>query len=217
MKFITIILALLISVSSFSQDDAKAKQILEKVAKQYQSYPGVSIDFVFTMENAQEDIKESSKGKAWMKGNKYKVELMGVKTYFDGTTMWSHMVDAEEVNVSTPDPNDKNTFNPSALFTEYQDGYRIRYIKEVFEHNRALHIIDLLPLRDEVKSSDFNRIKLKIDKDKNQIYEVLRFGKDGNDYIITLNKLKVEKDLKDSFFKFDKTKFPDVDIIDLRD
>lgn len=215
MKYIYIVLALLISSMSFSQSDAKA--ILDKVAKQYQSYKAVSIDFVLMMENAQEDIKESSKGKAWAKGKMYKVNLMGVETYYDGSIKWSYMVDAEEVNITSPDPNDKNAFTPSQLFTEYQNGYKLKFVEEVFQNNRALQIIDLLPAQDKVKSSEFNRIKVKIDKDKNQIYQIIRYGKDGNDYTITLSKITKESALSDTMFKYDKAKHPDVEVIDLRD
>ncbi len=215
MKYIYIVLALFISSVTFSQTDAKA--ILDKVAKEYQSYKAVSIDFVLIMENAQEDIKESSKGKAWAKGKMYKVNLMGVETYYDGTNKWSYMVDAEEVNLTSPDPSDKNAFNPSQLFTEYQNGYKLKFVEEVFQNNRALQVIDLLPAQDKVKSSEFNRIKVKIDKDKNQIYQIVRYGKDGNDYTITLSKITKQSTLPDTMFKYDKTKHPDVELIDLRD
>jgi len=215
MRLISILFAVLFSTLSFSQSDEKATTILKKVAKQYKTYKGVSIQFSLTMENAQEDIKESSKGKAWVKGNNYKVNLMGVETFFDGTTKWSYIKDAEEVNITTPDPDDKNTFNPSKLFTEYEEGYKVRYIKEVFQNNRALHQIDLFPIN--VKGSEFNRIRIFVDKDKNQIYKIIRFGKDGNDYTITLSSIKKETALPDSLFKFEASKYPDVEVIDLRD
>ena len=202
---------------SFGQTKNKATIILDKVAKEYKSYKGVAIDFSLKMDNAQSDVHETSKGKAWAKNKMYKINLMGVETYFDGTTKWSYMKDAEEVNVTSPDPNDKNSFNPTQLFTEYQNGYRVEYKKEMFENNRALQFIDLLPIQEKVKTSEFNRIKLKIDKDKNQIYQIIRYGKDGNDYTITINKLEKNNSLQDSMFKYDKTKYPDVEIIDLRD
>jgi len=183
MKYIYIVLALFISSVTFSQTDAKAKAILDKVAKEYQSYKAVSIDFVLIMENAQEDIKESSKGKAWAKGKMYKVNLMGVETYYDGTNKWSYMVDAEEVNLTSPDPSDKNAFNPSQLFTEYQNGYKLKFVEEVFKN----------------------------------IYQIVRYGKDGNDYTITLSKITKQSTLPDTMFKYDKTKHPDVELIDLRD
>ena len=217
MKFFSLILAILIGTLSFAQDNIKAKEILKNVADKYKTYPAISVDFVFTMDNAQEDISESSKGQAWMKGEKYKVILMGVETYFNGELLWSYMPDAEEVNLSSPEPGDKNTFDPSSLFTSYEEGYKIRYINEMFEHNRALHIIDLLPKTEDVKTSDFSRIKLKIDKDKNQIYQIIRYGKDGSDYTLTLSQLTVKKNLNDSMFIYDNTKHPEVELIDLRD
>jgi outer membrane lipoprotein-sorting protein len=215
MRLFTILLVILYSSVSFAQTDAKAKSILDKMADKFKSYKGVNIEFSLTMDNAQEDIKETSKGKALVKANSYKIDLMGVETYFDGTTMWSYMVDAEEVNVTTPDPNDENTFDPSKLFSMYEEGYKIRYIQEVFQNNRALHIIDLLPV--DVKGSEYSRIKLKIDKDKNTIYQMIRYGKDGNDYTITISKVTEDNTLTDAMFKFNKAKHPGVEVIDLRD
>jgi outer membrane lipoprotein-sorting protein len=215
MRLFTILLALFFSTVSIAQTDAKAITILDNMAYKYKAYKGVDIAFSLTMENAQEDIKETSKGNARVKGNKYKINIMGVETYYDGTNMWSYMVDAEEVNLTTPDPEDESTFDPSKLFTTYQDGYKIKYVREVFQHNRALHIIDLFPK--DVKGSEFSRIKLKVDKDKNTIYQMIRYGKDGNDYTITLSKISENKTLTDAMFKFNKAKHPDVEIIDLRD
>lgn len=216
MKLIPILLALMISSFSFSQDDTQARSILDKVANQYKSYNGAALLFTFDLDNQQEDIQESINGKAWTKENAYKVNLMGVETYFDGTTKWSYMVDAEEVNITTPEAGDKNEFNPSQLFTEYQEGYRLIFVKEIFEKNRALQVIDLLPIPSKVKESEFSRIKVKVDKDKQEIYQIIRYGKDGNNYTITILKM-VKEDLKETTFKFDPAQYPDVEVIDLRD
>ncbi|MBN2668239.1 MAG: outer membrane lipoprotein carrier protein LolA [Bacteroidales bacterium] len=215
MKFYTLIITLLISSLTYSQDDTKAKSILDAMAKKFQAYKGMVIEFSLTMENAQEEIKETAKGKAWVSGKQYKIDLMGVETYFDGTTQWSYMKDAEEVNVTTPDPKDNNSFDPSKLFSTYTEGYKIRYIQEVFENTRALHIIDLLPI--DVKGSEFNRIRIKVDKDKNIIYQMIRFGKDGNDYTITITKITEDSSLVPAMFKYDPKQHPGVEIIDLRD
>ncbi len=198
-----------------AQTDAKAKTILDKMASKFQKYQGIDIEFSLTMDNAQENISETSRGKAWVKGNLYKIDLMGVETYFNGKTLWSYIKDAEEVNVSEPDGNDKNAFNPSKLFNSYQEGYKVRYLREVFESNRALHIIDLFPK--DVKGSEFSRIRIKVDKDENAIYKIIRFGKDGNDYTVTVFKAKENKTLQDNMFTFDAKKYPDVEMIDLRE
>ena len=44
-----------------------------------------------------------------------------------------------------------------------------------------------------------------------------RFGNDGNIFIIKIKNIEVNKPLADAMFKFDKTKYPDVDIIDTRE
>jgi len=213
--FIIIALVSISIITTAQQVDVKAKNILDKVAEINKAYKTQVIDFTFTLDNAQEDVKETSKGKAWVKGNKYKVDLMGVETYYNGKTMWSFLKEDEEVNVSTPDVNNKNTFNPSKLFTMYQTGYKIKFIHEMFQYNRALNIIDLYPIK--VKESEFTRIRIKVDKDKNQIYQIVRFGRDGNIYTISLTKIIPNTSISDSFFVFDKSKYPNVELIDLRE
>ena len=184
-KILPVFLLLLVASFSMAQDiDIKAKKILDEVAALNKKQKTQEITFTFSLDNAQEDIKETSKGKAWVKGNKYKVDLMGVETYYDGKTMWSFLKEDKEVNISTPDMEDKNSFNPTKIFTMYQTGYKIKFIREMFQYTRALYIIDLYPIK--VKESEITRVRIKIDKDKKQIYQIVRFGRDGNIYTISL-------------------------------
>jgi outer membrane lipoprotein-sorting protein len=212
----SVFLILFIANIAIAQEiDTKAKKILDDVAAINKKQKTQEITFTFSLDNAQEDIKETSKGKAWVKGDKYKVDLMGVETYYDGKTMWSFLKEDKEVNISTPDMEDENSFNPSKIFTMYQTGYKIKFIREMFQYGRALYIIDLYPIK--VKESEITRVRIKIDKDKKQIYQIVRFGRNGNVYTISLIKTIANKVLADSFFVFNKAKHPDVEIVDLRD
>ena len=82
------------------------------------------------MENLQEEINEVYEGTISIKGDKYKANLMNVDTYFDGKTLWTHMIDEEEVNVDEPDPEDEETLNPASIFTIYQTGFKYAYLGE---------------------------------------------------------------------------------------
>ena len=56
-----------------------------------------------------------------------------------------------------------------------------------------------------------------INTKNNQVEKVTSFGKDGNDIVITIKSIKQpEKELDQSFFRFDTAAHPDVDVIDLR-
>jgi outer membrane lipoprotein-sorting protein len=144
----------------------------------------------------------------------YKVDMVKAISFFDGKTLYAYMKEANEVNISEPDPKDDNTLNPAKIFTIYETGYKIRYISEKFEETRSLQEIELYP-KDLKK--DFSKIIIKIDKTKNELYSMQRFGKDGNTYTIKLINMTTNKEMDDAMFKFDKTKYPKVEIIDLRD
>ena len=219
-NLMTTFILLSVFLNAFSQDltyqevDPKAKGILDKVSEKTKAYTTIEAEFAFILENKQNNIKDTQKGKIWIKGNRYKVDMAKALTFFDSKTLYTYMKDANEVNISEPDPNDDNTLNPAKIFTIYETGYKIRYISEKFEDNRALHEIEIYP-KDLKK--DFSKITLKIDKTKNELYSMHRYGKDGNVFTIKILSIITNQAMTDAMFTFDKTKYPKVEVIDLRD
>lgn len=198
----------------YQEVDPKAKEILDKLSVKTKAFTSMQADFTFTLENKQEKIKDVQKGKIWIKGNKYKVDMNKATSFYDGKTMYSYIKDANEATITQPDPNDDNTLNPAKIFTIYEKGYKIRFISDKFEDNRTLYEIDLYPI--DLKK-EFSRITLKIDKTKNELYSLSRYGKDGNVYVIVISNLLSNQVISDATFVFDKTKYPKVEVIDMRD
>ncbi len=131
-KILSLLLLLAVVFAVKAQQDPKAKKILDKVSVKTKAYKTITVDFTYTLDNNQEDISETSKGKIIIKGNKYKLDLMGAEIFFDGTTSWTYMPDAEEVNVSEPDEDDENAIDPSKIFTLYEQGFKYKFIAEKF-------------------------------------------------------------------------------------
>ena len=219
MKYLLpISLFILVSFTSFAQDDyeqntKKAKEILDRVSAKTKSFNTISADFSFSMENLQEDISETNEGTILIKGDKYKVSLMGVDTYFDGKVIYTYMKEAEEVNITEPDPEDEETLNPATIFTIYEKGFKYRYLGEGTEDGKTFYEIDLYP---ENRDKPYSRIKLRILKDDLTLYSLRQVGKDGNNYTVVVNSMKTNIPLADSDFVFDPAKHPDVDVIDMR-
>lgn len=213
-KYIGIIVALFF-FTTFSQAQApqKAKEILDQLAAKTKGFQTIQANFSFTMENLQENINEIYEGKIAIKGNKYKVSLMNVDTYYDGKDLYTYMIDAGEVNISQPDPSDEETLNPASIFTIYEQGYKYQYIGEGTAEGKPCHEIDLYP---ENRDKPFSRIKLLILKDEMQLYSLRQVGKDGNNYTIVVKQMKVNVPMNDNAFVFDKTAHADVDVIDMR-
>ena len=204
---------ILTSVIVKAQDADKAKEILDKVSEKTKSFKTIKADFSFTLENLQEDITETYDGSIKIKGNKYAIDLMDAKTYFDGKTLYTFMPETEEVNVSEPDENEDGTINPAKIFSLYESGFKYRFIGEPVIDGKTLYEIDLYP---ESRDKPFSRIKLFIYKDNLTLESLKQMGKDGNNYIIKVKKFQNDLPFDDSEFTFNASAHPDVEVIDMR-
>lgn len=207
--------SLLISSSLFSQspESLKAKQILDKVSAKTKSYSSIEANFTFTLENLQANLTDTHSGTIVIKGDKYKVSIMGVDNYFDGKFLWMHMKDAGEVNISDPAAMDDDMLNPATIFSLYEKGFKWMYVGENTINGKKVDVVDLFP---ENRDQEYSRIKLYIFQDNLQFARIEQIGKDGTNYLIDITKMEVNKPVSDSIFRFEPAKHPGVEVIDLR-
>lgn len=220
MKLQNIIIMLFVATLSATaqmtpeQSAAKAKEILNKVSAQNKKQTSFQATFTFTLDNKQENITEKYDGNILVKGNKYRLMLMNTITYFDGTAQYTWMKESNEVNISSAEDEDGNeTLNPATVFNIYEKGFKLKYIGDKVVDNISCNEIDLYP---EDRNKPYSRIKLMVDKAKNQIYSLMQQGKDGNNYTVKVVKLLPNAAATDKDFTFDKAAHPKVQIIDMR-
>ena len=106
------LILLLATLQCFAQKDAKACEILDALASAYGKSAGTEIVFGGTVD-----------GTIGLKGEKFVLECAGVKSWFDGKTLWSYIEDSEEVNISTPTPEELQSINPYAMLGIYKTGF----------------------------------------------------------------------------------------------
>lgn len=207
-KGIAILMAVLFFGTAFGQDE-KAKAILDKVSSKTNAYKTIAISFKLTISgNGQDPISEM--GKAYLKGDKYKVELQDQDIYCDGTTITTHLKEDEECYTSSvADAKDEGMVAPTELLTIWEDGYKYKYVKETTYKGRPVHHINLFPKN--AADSKFHTVILKIDKEKNEVVSVLIKGKDGMNMKYTLTKFEKDIAIPASKFVFDRAKHPNVE------
>lgn len=212
-RFIIYTITLCFFQFSYSQD--KAKEILDKVSTKMKSYETIISQFDFILENPSENIKEKHSGKIYLKGDKYKLELMNVETYYDGKTQYSYLQDVNEVNISEPDPSEEDFLNPTKLFTIYEDNFLRKFISEKSENSKQVLLIELIP---ENLDQEYSKVHLKIDKKTYHIISLKAFGLEGDNTIISLESFETNKPLDDKLFAVDlqNPKYKDVEVIDMR-
>lgn len=199
----------------YSQQDAKAKEILEKVTKTTQSLPSIEAKFAFEMSNKAEGISEKSNGTIILKDKKYKLSIpqMGLQVFCDGKSIWTYMLHANEVSISSLDESTDDLMDPSRIFTIYERGFNYKYIGESIEAGVPVYNIDLIPQK---ATGDIHSIKLMINKQKSLIHGANMKGKDGNQYNVSIKEFKTDGVFKDADFVFDSTLHKGVEVVDLR-
>ncbi|MCR4799745.1 MAG: outer membrane lipoprotein carrier protein LolA [Bacteroidales bacterium] len=197
----------------FGQNTKNAKEILDKVSQKTKSYSTINLTYSL-VHSSPDGANDKTTGTMLMKGKKYKLSILDNVLYCDGTTLWTHMVEEKEVVVSKADNDDSGMLNPSTVLTMYEKGFKYKFIQDRFEGSRAIYVIDLYP--ENVEKSEYSKVRLSIDKDKSQLWKAEYFAKDGNKYTITINTFKVNEQIPDASFVFDKAKNPGVKVIDER-
>lgn len=199
-KIYLLALALSLAVSVFAQKDKQAREVLDKTAAALKQAEGVRATFGGT-----------AQGTLLLKGDRFYLSSGGIQSWFDGKTQWSYLEDSEEVNVSNPTPEELQTINPYSLLSIYKNGYNYKYAGMKSRNGKQGYEVILSP----EKKQDIAAITLFVSKTYQPIYiKVEQSNKSVNE--IMVNSYQTHQPLDNATFTFDKKKFPNAEVIDLR-
>ena len=195
-----LVLILFLSVSLSAQKDKQAREILDKTTNALQQAGGIRATFGGT-----------GNGTLLLKGNQFYLNSGGIQSWFDGKTQWSYLESSEEVNVSNPTPEELQTINPYALLSIYKNGYNYKYAGTKSRNGKQGFEVILTP----ENKQDITSITLFVSQTYQPLYiKVEQNKKAANEIIVT--SYQTNQPLDNATFKFDKKKFPNAEVIDLR-
>lgn len=199
-RIYTLFFLLMLTLSLSAQQDTKAKDILDKTVEKYNQSKGISVIF-----------GGSQSGKLLLKGEKFQLITQDVTTWFDGQTQWSYLKQNEEVNISTPTPEELRAINPYAWLSLYKQGFNYRYSGVKTREGKQGHEIVLTPQTKQ----DIQSITLLIGSDYEPIYIGI-LPTEGQMQEFIVHNYRTQLNLNDNAFRFDKSKYPNAEIIDMR-
>ncbi len=195
--------------------DPAAKKILDAVSKKVSQSKGVRIKFRYTTDNKQNNYHDTQKGYVFLEGQKFKVIIPKTEIISDGKSVWTYMKEDNEVTISETDTSEVSIFNPAKLFTAYKKGFKYLLIGEETIDKIKYNVIDLYP--EDTENSPYSIIRIKTNKETNEIYSLKTSGKSGVDYTFQVLEYKSGITIPDNLFVFDKSKYPeDIEITDMR-
>ena len=213
-RVILLIIASIASLMVSAQGSTSQMEILDQVAVKTEKYVGLKIDFTMYVENLHNAKRDSYKGNAVYKQGLYKMDIMGQVVYSDGKTNWTYLKDADEINITNNSENEAFMTNPQAMLKDYKSKFKVNYISDKFEKNRALMEFDFYPK--QIENKKYSKITIRIDKTKKQIFSVRYVGKDGVNYLVEIDKMLENPTIADTEVKFNKASYPGAELIDMR-
>ena len=199
----------IVTFNSSAQFDPEAELILEKMSAKYKSKPAFMSTFEQNLINEMSVVNESISCTVYVKGDKYKLEIAGQIIFNDGQDLWSYSKEIMEVTVSTYDEEEQD-ISLTNIWDLYKEGYKYGLNLPDEQGN---WIIDLEPIERGVEA--FYKIRMVITNEYD-LKSFRIFEGSGNQYNYTITKLIDRADLRDDFFTFDLTQYPEVEIIDFR-
>lgn len=204
-KNIITCIALVFAAQAVSAQN-NAEKIIRVMVDQMRSHKNVEMIFNYQISPDGKTLGESEKGHAWLQGEAYKVEMTDQQTISDGKTIWSYLIDDEEVMVSNASEGTDNT--PLKLLTSLDESY-VATLSGI--DAKGIATIELANPKGQYK-----RVTMKVDTKKTELKSADIYLEDGNKFIIKVEEMKYDQKLDDKFFTFDEAKHPEVDVIDMR-
>lgn len=206
-----LIILLIISMVGTAQAQNNSQKILDELANRTNAAKNIQVGFSYEMENTEADIHEATEGSLVVSGNKYLLKIAGQEIICDGKTIWTYIADADEVQINEVD--EEESFSPTKLLSSYTDDYDASLEKEYSENGRKYYLMKLKP---KDKDSGFDYVHLKIEKEKMQLAAFILYDFDNNVFSYIIKEYLTDIALEENAFTFDETKYPDVDVIDMR-
>lgn len=202
-KYFILMLGMIFTTGIFAQD---ANAFLNSIVNKNKSYDDISIVFNYRLINSAAGINEVMSGYGSMKGDAYKINVSGQEMISNGKTLWTHLIDDEEVMVS--EVTEDSNASPFAIIDSFSENVKVEFVKN---NNPNVKTIEIK----ENEVATFDKIQVSVDNEL-KITNVHVFSTDGNEYIYEITEFTTNQNLPDSMFIFDATLHPNVEVIDMR-
>ncbi|MEX1002627.1 MAG: outer membrane lipoprotein carrier protein LolA [Crocinitomicaceae bacterium] len=213
MKKIThLIIAVLFAITGIAQDE-KAKEILDKASAKLDGYKTLTIKFSMTIippEGEGEPI--SQKGKIYVKGEKYMLDVTDQEVYSDGENIVTYFKEDNECYRSTVEEAEEDVLAPTELLTLWEKGYNYKYGETQEYAGSTCDVVFLYPKNP--KDSKFHTVKMLLSQETNEVVYVYLKGKDGTNMQYKLVSMELDLEIPDSKFVFNEAEHPGVECFD---
>lgn len=198
-QLILFLLLLATAGTAFGQTDRQAKALLDKTAAHYRKAASVSIRF-----------EGSTQGTLLLQDECFVIDCGDIISWYDGHHQWSYVKSNQEVTLTTPSAEELNAVHPYAWVNRYDDLFNGTYTGTKTVGGKTVQEVVLTPKG----SSDLASITLQVTADGQPASIALALA-DGSRQTFRIRSYQTGQRQDISAFRFDPTRYPGVELIDL--
>lgn len=189
----------------WSQTSVEAKNLLELTSKQMESYNNIEFEFSYVLNNRSEQINQESSGQVTIANEKYKLNFLDAIQLFDGKALYTIVPENEEITITQAEEEEDFGINPKKLLQFYKEGYDYYWDISQRVKGKNIQFLKLIPT---LQDSEIKSLLLGIDIQQNHIYKLIEVGDNGTVTTLTIDNMKVDGFLPESFFVFNEADYP---------
>lgn len=197
-----VILAVVAGSVSLSAARPSAKSVVEAAAAKLRKAPSVKGSFSVT------NASGKSRGTLTVSGKRFMMDTPELKVWFDGKTQWAYSPSGGEVNVTEPTAAELAESNPLSVLTNMSTAYSCKRLSSTATADK----IELTPRG----KTDIAKAVITFSVSTGYPTDIVVTGTDRSVTDIHITSLTTGKALPASSFRFNASKFPGVEVVDLR-
>lgn len=200
-KTVLLIVSMIVMAATASAQSPSS--VVDKVLGAMKSSNAISASYVLSSPQG------NSSGTLVMSGKKFRLLANDVKSWYNGTTMWSYSTATDEVNVTTPTAADLQMTNPYSVAQNFKSAY----IVSKGGKGKGTYILKFTPK----KKSNVKHLLVTVSTSTWLISKAEIVQTNGAKATITISNYNKNASVNASTFEFDKSQVPaGTEVVDLR-
>lgn len=203
MKRLTLILSLIVlGVSAVFAADTPL-QILRRSADKLRSAKSLHVTYTATADG------HTYEGTLVTQGDMFTISSPQMKSWYDGKTQWTYSSQIGEVNVITPTTDEVRQINPLAIISSLTNDYTVTSLKSPAGSSGVL-------LTAKNRKADIRSADITVDSKSLYPTRIMLTMSNNQTVNIDIKDIKPGGELPADNFRFNKSRYPGVQVVDLR-
>lgn len=200
---VLIISAFLLSAVCIYAAQSDDASLIRQCAAKIKSAPSLNVSYTVTADG------NTAGGVLVLQGDMFTISSPGMVSWYDGKTQWTYSSQIGEVNIITPTPEELQQINPLAIVKSFSSGYTTQLLKS--PAGKSIVRLTSKNAKSDITSAD-------ITIDNTTLYPTRIVLTMSNRQKVTIDIKSVNRGgkLPTENFRFDKKRYPGVQVVDLR-